>query len=180
MVREMNEVIEFVKVSMKGSQERTKHYADQKRSFREFEVGNKVFLKVTPQRSGLKLGKSKKLSPRFCSPFEITKRIGPVAYELKLPTDWKIHNVFHVSLLRNYVSDPAHVLSDLPNAAIEGELLVEPERTLKVDTQHLRNRSFRRFLVKWKDYPIEEASWERKVDFRTNYPNSVIADNDLF
>jgi hypothetical protein len=63
MVREMNEVIESVKVSMKGSQERAKHYADQKRSFCNFEVGDKVFLKVTLQRSGLKLGKSKKLSP---------------------------------------------------------------------------------------------------------------------
>jgi hypothetical protein len=180
MVREMNEVTESMKVSMKGSQERAKYYADHKRSFREFEVGDKVFLKVTPQRSGLKLGKSKKLSPRFCGPFEITKRIGPVAYELRLPIDWKIHNVFHVSLLKKYVSDPTHVLSDLPNAAIEGELLAEPERILKEDIQYLRNRSFQRFLVKWKDYPEEEATWEREVDFRANYPNFVIADNDLF
>jgi hypothetical protein len=180
MVREMNEVIESVKVSMKDSQERAKHYVDQKRSFREFEVRDKVFLKVTPQRSGLKLGKSKKLSPRFCGPFEITKRIGPVAYELKLPIDWKIHNVFYISLLRKYVSDPTHVLSDLPNVAIEGELLAEPERILKVDTQYLRNRSFRRFLVKWKDYREEQPSWEREVDFRANYPNFVIVDNDLF
>jgi hypothetical protein len=67
----------------------------------------------------------------------------------------------------------------LPNAAIEGELLAEPERILKVDTQHLRNRSFQRFLVKWKDYPEEEASWEREVDFRANYPNFVIEDNTL-
>jgi hypothetical protein len=148
MIQEMTEVIESVKVSMKSSQERAKHYVDNKRSFREFEVGSKVFLKVTPQRSGLKLGKSKKLSPRFCGPFEITKRIGPMAYELRLPIDWKIHNVFHVSLLRRYVSDLTHVLSELPNAAIEGELLANPERILKVDTQHMRNRSFQRFLVK--------------------------------
>jgi hypothetical protein len=180
MIREMTDVIESVKVSMKSSQERAKHYVDQKRSFHEFEVGDKVFLTVTPQRSGLKLGKSKKLSPRFCGPFEIPKRIGLVGYELRLPIDWKIHNVFHVSLLRRYVSDPTHVLSELPNAAIEGKLLAEPERILKVDTQYLRNRSFQRFLVKWKDYPKKEASWEREVDFRINYPNFIIADNDLF
>jgi len=58
----MNEVIESVKLSIKSTQDRTKYYADQKRSHHEFEVGGKVFLKVTPKRSGLKLGKSKKLS----------------------------------------------------------------------------------------------------------------------
>ena len=180
MIREMNEIRESIKLAMKSAQDRAKHYADKKRIFREFEVGDKVFLKVTPQRSRLKLGKSRKLSPRFCGPFEILKRIGPVAYELKLPDDWRIHNVFHVGLLRKYVSDPNHVLPGLPKAAPEGELLAEPERILKVDTQHLRNRSFQRFLVKWKDYPDDEASWEREVDFRRDYPNFVIEDNDLF
>jgi hypothetical protein len=180
MIREITDVIESVKVNMKSSQERAKHYADQKRSFCEFEIGDKVFLKVTPQRSGLKLGKSNKLSPQFCGLFEITKRIRPMVYELRLPINWKIHNVFHISLLRKYVSNPTHVLSDLPNAAIEGELLAEPERILKVDTQYLRNRSFQRFLIKWKYYLEEDASWEREVDFRANYPNFVIADNDLF
>jgi hypothetical protein len=62
--------------------------------------------------------------------------------------DWKIHNVFHVSLLRKYVSNPTHVFSELLNAAIEGKLLAAHERILKVDNQHLRNRSFQRFLVK--------------------------------
>ena len=56
-----------------------------------------VFLKVTPQKSRLTLGKSKKLSPKFCGPFDIVRRIGPVTYALKLPEDSKIHNVFRVS-----------------------------------------------------------------------------------
>jgi hypothetical protein len=73
-----------------------------------------MFLKVIPKRSRLKLGKSIKLSPRFCGPFEITKRIGPMANELQLPIDWKIYNVFHISLLKKYVSDPTHTLSELP------------------------------------------------------------------
>ena len=111
-------------------------------------MGDKVFLKVTPNRSALKLGKSRKLSPRFCGPFEILKRIGQVAYELKLPEDWKIHNVFHVGLLRKYVSDPNHILPDLPKAAPEGELLAEPEKILKIENQYLRNKTFRRFYVK--------------------------------
>ena len=83
----------------KSAQDRAKHYADEKRFFLEFEVGDRVFLKVAPKQSELKLGKSRKLSPRFCSPFESVKRIGQLAYELKLPDDWQIHNVFHVGLL---------------------------------------------------------------------------------
>ena len=142
-------------------------------------MGDKVFLKVAPKRSGLKLGKSKKLSPRFCGPFEIMKRIGPVAYKLKLQEDWRIHDVFHVSLLRKCISDPNHILPDLPKAAPEGELLAEPEKILKVENQHLRNKTFRRFYVKWKDYPKEEASLKRKIDFRKDYPNFVISDNDF-
>ena len=87
--------------------------------------------------------------------------------------------MFHVSLLRKYVSDPNYVLSDLPQVVHNGEMLTEPERILQVDLQYLKNRSFRRFLIKWKDYPEGEASWELENEFRKTYPNFVIADNDL-
>ena len=179
MIREMNEIRESTKLAMKSAQDRAKRYADKKRLFCEFEVGDKVFLKVAPKRLGLKLGKSRKLSPRFCGPFEIVKRIGQVVYELKLPDDWQIHNVFHVGLLRKYVSNTNHILPDLPKVDPEAELLAEPKKILKMDNQHLRNKTFRRFLVKCKDYPEEEASWEREVDFRQDYSNFVIEDNDF-
>ena len=70
-------------------------------------------------------------------------------------------------------------MPDLPKGAPEGELLAEPEKILRVDNQQLRNKTFRRFYVKWKDYPEEEVSWERKVDIRRDYPDFVIADNDF-
>ena len=72
---------------MQGAQERSKFYADQKRSVREFEVGQKVFLKVTPKCSGLKLRRPRKLSLRFSSQFQILKRVGQSAYALDLPKD---------------------------------------------------------------------------------------------
>ena len=68
---------------------------------------------------------------------------------------------------------------ELPQVVPEEEMLVEPERILQVDLQHLRNRSFRRFLIKWKDYPEDEASWELEDEFRETYPYFVIEDNDL-
>jgi hypothetical protein len=73
-------------------------------------VGDHVFLKVKANRSSLKLGSCAKLVARFCGPFEILERIGPVAYMLVLPTSMTIHNVFHVSLLKKYIPDANHVI----------------------------------------------------------------------
>ena len=96
-----------------------------------------------------------------------------------LPKDWKVHNVFHVSLLKRYVSDPNHVLPNFPRVVLEGEMLAKPERILQVDLLHLRNRSFRIFPLNWKAYPEDEALWELENEFKKTYPNFVIAHNNF-
>ena len=78
----------------------------------EFEVGDHVFLKVMPKREVVRFGKRGKLLPRFVGPFEILKRVGTVAYRLALPPSMSgVHEVFHVSMLRKYTPDPAHVVN---------------------------------------------------------------------
>ena len=78
----------------------------------EYEVGDKVFLKVSPWRKVLRFGRKWKLSMRFIGPFEVLERIGPVAYQLALsPELAKLHDVFHVSMLRKYRSDESHILT---------------------------------------------------------------------
>ena len=74
-------------------------------------VGDHVYLRVREKKSSLKLGSCDKLSPRYCGPFEVLKRIGPVAYRLSFPASTRAHNVFHVSLLKKYVYDPNHVIN---------------------------------------------------------------------
>ena len=77
-----------------------------------FEIGEHVFLKVSPTRGVIRFDKQGKLQPRFIGPFEILNRVGNVAYRLALPpTMVAIHPVFHVSMLRKYVYDPTHVIS---------------------------------------------------------------------
>ena len=77
----------------------------------EFEVGDPVFLKVALMKGVLRFGHKGKLSPKFIGPFEILERVGPVAYKLALPPALSgVHDVFHVSMLRKYITDPIHVI----------------------------------------------------------------------
>ena len=78
-------------------------------------MGDRVFLKVSPWKGVLRFGRRGKLRPRYIGPYEIIAIVGTVAYRLDLPQELsKIHNVFHVSMLRKYNPDPSHVLRYQP------------------------------------------------------------------
>ncbi|KAL0549347.1 hypothetical protein IC582_013828 [Cucumis melo] len=97
LVQSTNEAIQKIRSRMHTAQSRQKSYADVRRKDLEFEVGDKVFLKVAPMRGVLRFERRGKLSPRFVGPFEILERIGPVAYRLALPPSLStVHDVFHV------------------------------------------------------------------------------------
>ncbi|GKD95276.1 putative reverse transcriptase domain-containing protein [Tanacetum coccineum] len=97
---------------LKEAQTRQKSYADRHRRALEFQLGEHVFLKVSPTRGVKHFGIKGKLSPRFIGPFEILDRVGEVSYRLALPPQLShVHNVFHVSLLRGYKYHPLHVVS---------------------------------------------------------------------
>ena len=89
--------------NLKVAQDRQKSQADLKRTQKEFLVGEHVFIKVRPKKCSLKLGSCAKLVPRYCGPFEILSRMGQVAYKLALPPNLKVHNVFHIFVLKKYV-----------------------------------------------------------------------------
>ena len=76
-----------------------------------FSDGDHVYVKIKPRNSSLRLGKSSKLSPCYCGPFEVLARVGPMPYQLALPFHMEICNVFHVSLLKKYVPDIMHVVN---------------------------------------------------------------------
>jgi len=96
---------------MRATQSRQKSYADKRRRPLEFDESDHVFLRVTPTMGVGRVLKSRKLTPRFIGPYQITRRISPAAYEIALPPHLtNLHNVFHVSQLRKYVASPDHVL----------------------------------------------------------------------
>ena len=99
------EKVALIKERLKATQSRQKSYIDNRRQDLEFEVGDHVFLKVSPMKSVMRFGREEKLSPRFVGPFEILERVGTLAYKVALPPSLsKIHNVFHISTLRKYVT----------------------------------------------------------------------------
>ena len=82
----------------------------------EFEVEDRVFLKLSPWKGVVRFRKRGMPNPRYIGPFEIVERIGPVAYRLDLPEEfYRVHNVFHISMLRKYIPDPSHVLETPEN-----------------------------------------------------------------
>ncbi|KAL0561379.1 hypothetical protein IC582_001804 [Cucumis melo] len=172
LVQSTNEAIQKIRSRMHTAQSRQKSYADVRRKDLEFEVGDKVFLKVAPMKGVLRFERRGKLSPRFVGPFEILERIGPVAYRLALPPSLStVHDVFHVSMLRKYVPDPSHVVDYEPLEIDENLSYVEqPVEVLAREVKTLRNKQIPLVKVLWRNHRVEEATWEREDDMRSRYP----------
>ena len=107
------------------------------------------------KRSGVE-----KLKPRFYGPYKVIRKVGEVAYELELPPNRKIHNVFHVSCLKKVLGQKTIVSIELPPLDDEGKLVLILEEVLDTREKRLRNRSIIEHLVKWKGLPLEDATWE--------------------
>ncbi|KAD3336465.1 hypothetical protein E3N88_31984 [Mikania micrantha] len=112
LVQITNEKVVIARERLKEVQSIQKSYVDKHRRSLEFQVGDKVFLKVSPCRGVCRFGLKGKLSPRFIGPFEVLERVGEVSYRLALPPQLShLHNVFHISLLREYNYHPLHVVN---------------------------------------------------------------------
>jgi len=90
--------------------------------FKEFEVGEHVYLRIKPKKISLRIDSCANLAPRYCVPFEILDKIGPVAYQLALPPTMRVHDVFHISLLKKYIKDVDHFI-DWSILQVEGDIL---------------------------------------------------------
>ena len=127
IVKDTEEKVQVIRKRLKAASDQQKSFADLKRRDIAYEVGDKVFLKVSPWRKILRFGKKGKLSPRFIGTNEVLERIGHVAYHLALPPELaKLHNVFHVSMLRRYRSDESHILP-VQDVQVQADLSYDDE-----------------------------------------------------
>ena len=133
-----------------------------KSTFIPIKQGDKVWLDT----QNIKMNYHNKIGPKREGPFEIVKVLGPVTYQLKLPSTWKIHPVFNATLLRQYKETDVYGANfpRPPPDIIEGEEVYEVEWILK----HRKQGRGYQYYMAWKGYPILEASWELEQVFSDN------------
>jgi hypothetical protein len=172
VLRDADEQVAKVRENLRVAQSRQKRYADTRRRELTFEVGDYVYLKVSPMRGIKRFNMKGKLAPRYIGLFKILARRGEVAYQLELPESLAgVHDVFHISQLRKClrVSEEQIPLEEL---VVKEDLTYEeyPIKTLEIAKRVTRSRVIKMCKVQWNRYSENEATWEREEELRKSYP----------
>ncbi|GJV43713.1 putative reverse transcriptase domain-containing protein [Tanacetum coccineum] len=173
IIHETTEKIFKIRDRMQAARDRQKSYADKRRRPLEFEVGDKVMLKVAPWKGVVRFGKRGKLNPRYIGPFLIIERIGPVAYRLELPQELsRVHNVFHVCNLKKCLSDDTLVIP-LEEIQLDDKLnfVEEPVEIMDREVKQLKRSRIPIVKVRWNARRGPEYTWEREDQFKSKYPH---------
>ena len=120
----------------------------------------------------MRFGRKGKLNPRFIGAYKVIEKVGPVAYWLAIsPELEKIHNIFHVSMLRRYRSDPSHVVSsEIIELRLDLTYEEEPVEILAREVKELRNKRIPLVKILWKNHKTEEATWKNEETMHQQYP----------
>ena len=173
MVKEVEEQVHLIQENLKIAQSRYKSYADKRRDPLVFEIGDHVYLKVSPWKGVQRFGVKGKLAPRYIGPYPIVERCRPVAYRLNLPAKFSaIHNIFHVSQLKKCLRVPTEAI-DSDTIQLESDLTY-PERPIKIldRKDRVTRRTTNRFYkVQWSNHSEDEATWEQEEFLKAKYPD---------
>ncbi|GJR65604.1 putative reverse transcriptase domain-containing protein, partial [Tanacetum coccineum] len=173
MVQETTEKVIQIKQRMQATRDRQKSYADLKRKPMEFQVGDRVMLKVSPWKGVVRFGKRGKLNPRYVGPFKVLEKIGTVAYKLELPQELsRVHNTFHVSNLKKCYSDEPLAVP-LEGLHVDDKLrfVEEPVEIMDREVKRLKQSCILIVKVRWKSRRGPEFTWEREDQFQNKYPH---------
>jgi hypothetical protein len=173
LVNEAEEKVKIIQNNLKAAQSRQKSYVDKRRKPIQFEVGDFVYLRVSPTRDVQQFGINGKLAHRYVGPFKILEICGPVAYQLQLPPQLAvIHNVFHVSQLKKCISVPTEII-DTQSIDIEPDLSHKenPIRMLDTKERSTRRAIVKMFKIQWNHHTEEEATWETEDYLQKNVPD---------
>jgi hypothetical protein len=159
---QMLEVVAEVRVALEAARQRQIAFANTHRSELNFEPGQHVWLSTKNLKQKVR-GNTSKLTPRYWGPFQIVKKVGPVAYQLDLPSSMKVHSVFHVSLLKQY-QEGTRIGAPPPPVIYDDSVEYEVEAIM--DHREPRSkRGLKQYLVHWLGYGHESNSWEPESSF---------------
>jgi hypothetical protein len=172
-VIEAEEKVKQIQANILAAQSHQKSYTDKRRSPLEFEVGDHVYLRVSPMKGVCRFGIKGKLAPCYIGPYPIIDKYGPTSYQVELPAKLAgVYNVFLVSQLKRCLKLPTDLV-------IKDTIPLEPDLTYKtypikiLDQQdrvtHNKNTQF--YKIQWNEHSEDEATWEREDFLRANYPD---------
>nr|GFB41663.1 putative reverse transcriptase domain-containing protein [Tanacetum cinerariifolium] len=156
---------------MQAACDRQKSYADLKRKPMEFQVEDKVMLKVSPWKGVVRFGKRGKLNHRYVGTFKVLERVGDVAYNLDLPEELSsVHNTFHVSNLKKcHADEPLAVSLDGLHFDDKLHFVEEPVEIMDREVKRLKQSRIPLVKVRWNSKRGPEFTWEREDQFRKKY-----------
>ncbi|GJY69631.1 putative reverse transcriptase domain-containing protein [Tanacetum coccineum] len=172
LIQETTKKIVLIKQRMQAAQDRQKSYTDRKQKPMEFEVGDRVVLKVSPWKGVVQFGKRGKLNPRYVRPFRVLAKVGKVAYRLELPQELsRVHHTFHVSNLKKCYADEPLVMP-LEGIHVDDKLqfVEEPVEIMEREIKRLKRSRIPLVKVRWNSSRGPEFTWEREDSFKQKYP----------
>jgi hypothetical protein len=160
LVKETKEKVQRIRHNLREAQARQKSYVDKRRRPLVFQVGDHMYLKVSPMKGVSRFGVKGNLAPRYIGPFTILERCGQVAYRLRLPESQSaVHNVFHVSQLKKCLWIPDKIM-DVADVNFEPDITYSehPIRVLDQKGRITRKRTLKFYKVEWNQHTEEEAT----------------------
>ncbi|GJV04313.1 putative reverse transcriptase domain-containing protein [Tanacetum coccineum] len=171
MVKETIEKVILIKQRMQAARDRQKSYANLKRKPMEFQVRDRVVLKVSPWKEVVRFGKRGKLNPRYVGPFKVLEKVGSIAYKLELPQELsRVYNTFHVSNLKKCYSDePLAVMLEGLHVDDKLHFVKEPVEIMDREVKQLKQSRIPIVKVRWNSRRGPEFTWEREDQFQKKY-----------
>ncbi|GJY43855.1 putative reverse transcriptase domain-containing protein [Tanacetum coccineum] len=162
-----------IRQRLQAARDQKRSYANVRRKPLEFQVGDRVMLKVSPRKGVIRFGKRGKLNPRYIGPFKILKRVGPVAYKQELPEELSnVHSTFHVSNLKKCLSDES-LINPMKELRLDDKLnfMEEPIEIMDREIKQLKRRRIPIVKVRWNSKRGPEFTWEREDQICAKYPH---------
>ncbi|GKE45896.1 putative reverse transcriptase domain-containing protein, partial [Tanacetum coccineum] len=173
IIHETTKKIVQIRQRLQAAKDRQSSYANVRRKPLEFQVGDRIMLKVSPRKGVIRFGKRGKLNARYIGPIKILKRVGPMAYTLELPEELSnVHSTFYVSNLKKCLFDESLIIP-VKEIRLNDKLnfVEEPIEIMDRKVKQLRQSSIPIVKVRWNSKRGPEFMWECRDQIRAIYPH---------